>query len=368
MRPSWRRLWRILGIAGLGVIAASCGTAQTAATSVESVPANFAAIVPGPSGAQLVEVQSYQHGQVFMARGGGLELATPLGISTRAGVVLSPTVPMGASVLAGEVAHGTWPDSVIWTLAPGGWLPQELSVAVAPYAGSVVSTPAGGVAIVGATNFGAANQEIVALRRDGSISRVLVPTGVLRAAARAAGCAHATFRAVDPTGAWVVGSCGASTLLRLSLDSRTVLRTQLSGALLGSSAVVTADGRPVTAILVGGGRSERLTLVDVATGVELASAQLGAPASAAPSIAAAGSMVAVAVPEGGRGQVVTFAPGSPAKVVAAPAQAQGVGLTSAGSLEVVSADPNGTQVTLWSYTGSGWRRAAVAETPTVSQG
>jgi hypothetical protein len=76
----------VAGVLAAGALLAACGT-----TSLSAPPAlgvNFATVRETAAGSLVVEVQGYQHGQVLEATDGALELRTPEGVSTRAGVNL----------------------------------------------------------------------------------------------------------------------------------------------------------------------------------------------------------------------------------------------------------------------------------------
>jgi len=364
-------------VAGASVLLAACGSQAATVQAPGSVPANFATILPRPSGGELIEVQSYQHGQVFVQRGAHLSLATPLGVSTRGGVVLAAAAStLGAStpVLAGEVAHGTWPDSVLWATSGGGWNPQDLATAVAPFPGSLVALPGGGEAIVGQRAFGTGRQAIVRVSAQGSIGSTVLGAAALARIAAHASCASLTLHALDPSGTTAVATCGSGrSVVLINVLRRSWQRVGLPGTPLATSAVAESSAGPVVAVLVAGGASEHLVLVDVATGAVIARATLGGAASAGPSIAASGATVAVLVPRGEAASLELISPVAPGegaivRSVAAPAFAQGVGFLPNGALEVVAGNPNATGIALFDRAGGHWSEVASATTPVVSQG
>lgn len=365
---------RVAVVASLGALLAACATAPSAATEAPPAPENFAAIVARPSGGELIEVQSYQHGQVLVQQGSNLSLATPLGVSTRSGIVLASGGSAGLPVYAGEVAHGTWPYSVLWSATTGGWTPQDLTTAVAPFPGAVVATAGGGEAIVGTRSFGLGNQSIVDLAPNGTIATTLVSSASLAALEHQVGCVSPLARSLAPGGQMLVVSCGSSARLAVvDLAARTARAVALEGRVVATSAVVDGATGPLEAAIVATHGRERLQLVDLLGGRVLATVPLGSDATLGPSIAASGARAVVLVPHGARATLVEFEPvtaggGVIARAIAAPAWAQGVGVTSGGTVEVVAGNPNLTGVGLLQLDQGSWRQIASATTPTVNQG
>jgi hypothetical protein len=365
--------WVVL--VGVGsLVLAACGS-QPAAQQQSTLPANFATIAATPSGqTATIEVQSYQHGQLLLQRGANLTLETPLGVSTRAGIVFAPPATSAAPEFAAEVAHGTWPNSVFYGGVHGGsWLPQDVMVAVAPFPGSVVTSGSGGVAIVGTRSFGAADQSIVRLGPTGAISGTVVPERALAAAARRVGCGDPEYRALGPSATYALATCGtSSSLVVYDIATGHARAIDLGGPVLGTSGVVASQrGSLLAAVL--GGHEEHLVVVALPTGLVIAQGGLGQAASATPSVAADGSQVAVLVPQGSSGMLELIGPvapgaGSRVRSVAAPTWAQGVGFLPDGTIEVVAANPNANGVGVLALEGGHWRRVTSASIPVVTQG
>jgi hypothetical protein len=364
--------WVVL--VGVGsLVLAACGS-QPAAQQQSTLPANFATIAATPSGqTATIEVESYQHGQLLLQRGANLMLETPLGVSTRAGIVFAPPATSAAPEFAAEVAHGTWPNSVFWGAHGGSWLPQDVTVAVAPFPGSVVSWGSGGVAIVGTQSFGAADQSIVRLGPTGAITGTVVPERALAAAARRVGCVDPEYRALDPSATVALATCGtSSSLVVYDITTGHARAIDLGGPVLGTSGVVASQrGSLLAAVL--GGHEEHLVVVALPAGLVIARGGLGQAASATPSIAADGSQVAVLVPQGSSGTLELIGPvapgaGSRVRSVAAPTWAQGVGFLPDGTIEVVAANPNANGVGVLALEGGHWRRVTSASIPVVTQG
>lgn len=369
-----RRAVRGAAVASLGVLLAACGTASSSAYVAPSIPENFSTIVARPTGGELIEVQSYQHGQILVQQGSALTLATPLGVSTRAGVVLASGGSSGLPVFAGEVAHGTWPYSVLWSAAAAGWTPQDVATAVAPFPGAVVATAGGGEAVVGTRAFGLGGQSIVDLTPSGAIATTLVSSTSLAALEHLAGCPSPTARSLAPDGQLLVATCGSSARLGvIDLASRTARAVALGGRVLATSAVVDGASGPLVAAIVASHATERLQLVDLVGDRVLATVALGRDASLGPSLAASGATVVALVPHGTQATLVELEPvaasgGVITRALAAPAWAQGVGVTSNGTVEVVAGNPNLTGVGLLQLDRGSWREIASATTPTVTQG
>ncbi|ACU54605.1 hypothetical protein Afer_1689 [Acidimicrobium ferrooxidans DSM 10331] len=374
MRWTRGRGARVAVVASLGALLAACATATSAATQAPPAPENFAAIVARPSGGELIEVQSYQHGQVLVQQGNSLSLATPLGVSTRAGIVLASGGSAGLPVYAGEVAHGTWPYSVLWSADSAGWTPQEFTTAVAPFPGSVVATTGGGEAIVGTRSFGLGDQSIVDLAPNGTIATTLVSSASLAALEHQVGCVSPVARSLAPDGETLVVSCGSSARLAVvDLAARTARTVALAGHVVATSAVVDGATGPLVAVIVATNDRERLQLVDLVGDRVVATVSLGSDASLGPSLAASGTRAVALVPHGARATLVEFEPvtssgGVITRAIAAPAWAQGVGVTSGGAVEVVAGNPNLTGVGLLQLDQGSWREIASATTPTVNQG
>lgn|GEM_PF-6149482 len=364
--------WVVL--VGVGsLVLAACGS-QLAAQQQSTLPANFATIAATPSGqTATIEVESYQHGELLLQRGANLTLETPLGVSTRAGIVFAPPATNAAPEFAAEVAHGTWPYSVFWGAHGGSWLPQDVTVAVAPFPGSVVSWGSGGVAIVGTQSFGAADQSIVRLGPTGAITGTVVPERALAAAARRVGCVDPEYRALDPSATFALATCGtSSSLVVYDIATGHARAIDLGGPVLGTSGVVASQrGSLLAAVL--GGHEEHLVVVALPGGLVIARVGLGQAASATPSIAADGSQVAVLVPHGSSGTLELIGPvapgeGSLVRAVAAPTWAQGVGFFPEGTVEVVAANPNANGVGVLALEGGQWRLVTSASIPVVTQG
>jgi hypothetical protein len=344
----------VAGVLAAGALLAACGT-----TSLSAPPAlgvNFATVRETAAGSLVVEVQGYQHGQVLEATDGALELRTPEGVSTRAGVNLGLT-PDGTTVWAAANAEIQLYVTPIFVGPIGDFRAAELQVAVAPFPGALDPESATqAVALIGTRAYGAKDQSLVAITRAGRVAGTLAGQAMLAGAARRAGCAGATYRAVlgRPTDPLLMASCpDRRALVLLHPGGQVVRRLVAPGPILGISGPTVVDGHVEVAVVVDRGSKEEL----VVFGPHTAVLPLAHRAASSPSLAAGGAYVLVPETDG-RSQLVGL--GSADQVVldrAGPRNGQGVGTTLGGRALVVAANPDGDVVSLWISTPSGFATA-----------
>lgn len=350
----------IAGLVGAGVMLAACGTTSDA--SPHALPVNYATVRETVTRALVIEVQAYQHGQVLEATSGRLELRTPQGVSTRAGVNLG-LAGDGTTVWAAANAEIQLYVTPIFVGPVGDFHAAELEVAVAPFPGALDPEGASqAIALVGTKSYGATDQSLVAITGSGQVARTILGARALREVARRAGCAGATFRAVlgSASAPTLVASCPTGrALVVLRPRAGTAARLAAPGRILGVSGPTLVGGRvEVAAVVDDGGREELVVFGAGRTVVPLMH-----PAVSSPSLAFGGAFALV--PEaGGRSQLVGLNPAT--RVVedrVGPRDGQGVGVTLGGRALVVAASPSGDVVRLWVASSGGFSLAGQLAIP-----